>query len=763
MGRLADVTRRTFLFGSVALAGGVAFGVYKVRESPDNPLATGLGPDEASFNPWVLVRPDGITLIAPHTDVGQGARSVQALMIAEEMDLEPGQFSVNPGQPSAAYWNTAMAADAVPFLHSDQSLTARAARSAVGAVIKLSGQQVTGGSSTVADSWEKLRRAGAIARETLKQAAAAETGQAVDTLTTEAGAVVLRDGRRLPYTALAATAAGIAPVEAVTLRPPSAWRLLGKPVQRLDTVAKATGTQAFGIDLMPEGVVNATVRFNPRQGGALLSYDDTRAQSMPGVRHILPVTNGVAVLADNTWNAFQAAAAIQCEWGQAPYPPEMAQHWAAVEASFTEERLDKVWRDDGDITAALGAAGDVIEHEYRAPYVAHAPLEPLTALCRVSGGEIEGEGEGEGADNERRVDVWAAHQFPRLAQQLVADICGLPVEQVYLHNQYSGGSFGHRLEFENIRYATEIALKRPGETIKLTFSREEDFAHDFPRQMGMARIRGISGGGQGIAALDIHIATPSAIASQSGRANLPVTGPDSQIPAGVWNAPYSIGHMRVSAYRVPELAPISSWRSVGASTGGFFIESAVDELLIAAGQDPLAGRLALCNDPASRRVLETVRDMSGWNEPLPPGHGRGVALVVSFGTPVAEVVEVSQKGGKIRLEKVFVAAEVGRVIDPVNFENQTAGGVIWGLGHAMNCQITYADGMAEQHNYHQHTGMRINQCPQITVQALESGERISGIGEPPVPPAAPALANAIYAATGKRLREMPFNKFVTFA
>ncbi|TXS92871.1 xanthine dehydrogenase family protein molybdopterin-binding subunit [Parahaliea maris] len=749
MGRLATLTRRTFLFGSVALAGGVAFGVYKVKQDPDNPLADDLAAGEVTFNPWVLIGPDGITLIAPHTDVGQGARSVQALLIAEELDLDAGQFEVAPGKPSPAYWNTAMALDAVPFPPDDQGFAARAARGAVGAMLKLSGQQMTGGSSTVADSWEKLRRAGAVARETLKLAAAQKTGEAVDTLSTASGAVVLRDGRRIPYTELAAAAAKIPPVEDVSLRPPSAWRLIGKSSLRLDIVAKSTGTQDFGIDLMPEGAINATVRFNPRQGGALLSYDDSKARSMPGVRQILPVTGGVAVLADNTWNAFQAIAAVQCEWGEAPYPPEMAQHWAAVESSFTEERLDKRWRDDGDVQAALASAGggETLELEYRAPYVAHAPLEPLSAVCRVSG---------------ERVDIWASHQFPRMAEQLVADITGLPVEQVYLHNLYSGGSFGHRLEFENIRYAAEIASKLPGETIKLTFSREEDFAHDFPRQIGMARVRVVSGEG-GITALDIGIATPSAVTSQMERAGMPIPGPDNQIPAGVWNAPYDIANMQVNAYRVPELAPTSSWRSVGASTGGFFIESAIDEALIAAGQDPLAGRLALCNDPASRRVLEAVRDMSGWNDPLPPGHGRGVALVVSFGTPVAEVVEVSQQDGRIRLEKVFMAAEVGKVVDPINFENQAAGGVIWGLGHAMNCEITYADGMAQQHNFHQHTGMRINQCPQIVINGLESGGRITGIGEPPVPPAAPALANAIFAATGQRLREMPFSKFVDFA
>ena len=262
--------------------------------------------------------------------------------------------------------------------------------------------------------------------------------------------------------------------------------------------------------------------------------------------------------------------------------------------------------------------------------------------------------------------------------------------------------------------------------------------------------------------MDLQIATVSSSRSQFGRIGMSMPGADTQIPAGAWNAPYALPNFRVRAYAVPELAPTSSWRSVGASTGGFFSECFLDELVHAAGADPMAERLRLCNHDVSRKVLEAVAEMSDWGSDLGAGRGRGVALVESFGVPVAEVIEVTNTDNGIRIDKVFVAADVGRIVDPVNFENHVQGAVVWGLGHAMNCEITYSDGMAEQSNYHAHEGMRLHQCPQIMVRGLENAEKIRGIGEPPVPPAAPALANAIFAATGQRIREMPFNKHVDF-
>ena len=745
MSRLKTIARRSFLVGSVAILGGVAFGTYLVKRDPANPLSADAAAGDAVFNPWVKINADGITLVTPHTDLGQGAASMQAMLIAEELDVDLDQIRTTPGAPAAAYFNTALAAEAVPFRSNDTGFAAEAMRDTMGAVMKVLGAQVTGGSTSVPDSFDKLRHAGAVARETLKAAAAAQTGLEVAQLRTQRGAVVLPDDTRLAYTDLAADAAQMTPVTDVALRDPSQWRLIGKPVQRLEIVAKSTGTQTYGIDLKVEGMVHASVRMNPRKGAPMRGFDAGDAGAMRGVRQIIALPYGVAVVADNTWRAFRALEEIQIDWEKAPYPAEQAEHWAQVEASFTPDRLDKEWRHDGDVEAALDGA-DVIAAEYRAPYCAHQPLEPLGAVAKVT---------------PERVDIWVAHQLPRFAQQRIAAKLEMEPEQVFLHNQSAGGSFGHRLEFDNVDVAVDIAREMPGVPVKLTFRREEDFAQDYNRQIGMARGRGAHADGK-VTALDLDIATVSAARSQSGRLGAPVPGPDTQIAAGAWNMRYSVPDLRVRAYAVPELAPTSSWRSVGAVTGGFFAESFLDELIHAAGADPMAERLRLVNDPDARAVLEAVAEMSDWDAPLAQGRGRGVALVTSFGVPVAEVVEVTNTPRGIRIDKVWVAAEVGRVVDPVTFENVVAGGVIWGLGHAMNSEITYADGRAEQDNYHMAEGMRLHQCPVIEVRALENNPAIRGIGEPPVPPAAPALANAIFAATGTRLREMPFFHTVDF-
>ncbi|WP_137918990.1 molybdopterin cofactor-binding domain-containing protein [Hydrogenophaga sp. 2FB] len=745
MSKLANATRRTFLIASVAVAGGVVFGTYLVRRTPANPLLNGRGDGQTVFNPWVKIDANGITLIAPHTDLGQGVRSVQAAFIAEELDLAWGQFTVEPGPPSAAYYNTALAEEQVPFMSTDTSTSAQALRATMGALFKVMGMQLTGGSSTVPDSFVKLRQAGAVARETLKAAASKQSGIPVDQLKTENGAVVLPDGKRLAYTELAALAGTLEPVQKVPLRDPSQWRLLGKPMPRLDIVPKSTGTLTFGIDLRMEGMLHATVKVNPRQGGKLNSFDAKAASTMRGVKKIVPVTNGVAVIADNTWRAFQAANAIQFDWGPAPYPPEQAEHWSAVAASFVADRLDKEWRNDGDVDAALGAAA--ITAEYRAPYLAHAPMEPISAVAQV---------------RDERVDIWVSSQVPRFAQEKVAKLTGVPVEQVHLHNQYCGGSFGHRLECENITLAAEVAKQMPGVPIKLTFSREEDFAHDFPRQITMSRARGSTKNGQ-VDAYALDIASVSSSASQMKRLGQSVPGPDRQIAAGAWNLPYALPHFRMRAYRVPELAPTSSWRSVGASSAGFFADGFLDELIHSAGADPLLERLRLMQDPVARQVLEAVGQMSNWKGArLGEGRGRGVAFVESFGVPCAQVIEVTNTPKGIRIDKVWVALDVGKVVDPINFDNQVKGAVVWGLGHAMNCEVTYADGKAQQTNFHAYQGMRLYQCPEITVQGLEHAAKVRGAGEPPVPPAAPALANAIFAATGKRLREMPFSKHIDF-
>ena len=743
MGRAGTITRRTLLVGSAAILGGVAFGYYKYVEPAANPLLDDLSDGDAALTPYVLINADGITLITPRADKGQGAYSVQAALIAEELDVELDQINVDPGPPSKAYYNTALANDAVPFPSTDQSRAANAMRGTVDAVMKFMGMQVTGGSTTVPDGYEKLRMAGAVARETLRAAAANVTGLSVTQLKTERGAVVLPDGKRIPFQALAAKAAQIDPVTDVTLRPSTQWRLVGKPMQRVDMLAKSTGTQSYGIDMRMDGLVHAAVRVNPRKGGEVMGFDASEAEAMRGVQKVIPVTGGAGVIADNTWRAFQAVDAITFDWGPAPYPAQQEEHWQALSDTLDVADQDAQPRDDGDVDAATIS----VEAEYRAPYLAHAPLEPMNATVRVT---------------QDRVDVWTGNQIPRMTQASVAAMTGVPIKDVHVHILMMGGSFGHRLEDEVVKRATELAMAMKGTPVKLTYKREEDTVQDFTRPIAMMRGRGAVEGGK-VTAMDLRVASPSVLDSQMGeRQGLSLPGPDATITQALWDQPYAIPNYRITGYRAPKLGPVSSWRSVGASQNGFFHENFLNELIHAAGADPIEERLRLMTDEPSRKALEAVAEMSSWGGEMAPNKARGVAFCLSFGTPVAEVVEITNSDEGIKLDKVWVATEVGRVIDPVNFENLVQGGVIWGLGHAINSEITYADGMAEQENFFDFEGLRNYQAPEIFVRAMENRDHVTGVGEPPVPPAAPALAEAIFQATGTRPTEMPFGKSFTF-
>ncbi|WP_299860781.1 molybdopterin cofactor-binding domain-containing protein [uncultured Hoeflea sp.] len=747
MGRLKTFTRRAFLIGSTAVAGGVAFGAYAVGKPHANPLLDGLGDNEAALTPYVRIDGDGVTLITPRADKGQGAYSVQAALIAEELDVELDQIKVDPGPPAPAYWNRAFAEEGAAFMAPGDGIANWMTHGALSAAIKTMGMQVTGGSTTVPDGFVKLRQAGAAARETLKLAAAQKTGVAAGELKTQAGQVMLPDGTSIPYSDLATIAADIEPPQDTALRDPSEWRLIGKPMQRVDIVPKSTGTLNYGVDYKIDGMVHATIVLNPAQIGPMNSFDASEALKMRGIKAVVPVTGGVGVVANNTWRAFQAARAIEFDWGPAPFPAAMEDHWQALAESFNDDAIDSRKRDDGNVEHAFAETAGLISAEFRAPYLAHAPLEPISAIVRI---------------DEDGAEIWTGTQIPRFIQNNVGKITGLDPDQVKVHVLYMGGSFGHRLEDEVVKQATEIAMQMKGTPVKLTYSREEDMVHDFPRQIAMARMRGSVRDGK-VEAYDLGISMPSVVASQMARQGLSVPGPDSMIVAGAWDQPFAIPNLRVTGYRAPELAPISSWRAVGASSNGFFYNAGLDELIHAAGADPLEERLRLCNIPEARKALEAVAEMSGWDGVLGDGRGRGVALTQSFGVHCAEVIEVTNTDAGIKIDKAYVAAEVGTVIDPVNFDNLVKGGVIFGLGHAMNCEITYTDGIADQDNFHVFEGMRMHQCPVIEVRGLENGSRTLGIGEPPVPPAAPALAAAIFAATGIRLREMPFHKFVDFA
>ncbi|MBL8520100.1 MAG: xanthine dehydrogenase family protein molybdopterin-binding subunit [Betaproteobacteria bacterium] len=752
MSPLKVLARRTFLIGTAAVAGGLLVGVVAYRRAPENPLRKDLPAGAVALNAYVRIDAQGITLITPRADMGQGAYSLQAALIAEELDLAWGQFKVDPGPPACAYWNGKIPAEALPVAATSDTFFARTMRQGAEAFGKIAGFQMTGGSSTAADGFDRLRTAGAVARAMLLAAAAQAHQVPVEKLGTRDGQVLLPDGRAVPYLALAALAATLPVPDNVALKPASQWRYLGKPMHRLDVDAKTTGSAVFGLDVQLPGMVYATVRASPHLGSPIAVWHDEVARTLPGVLKIVRIDQAIGVIADSTWRAFKAAEALEIHWQDARYPATTAAMLAELAAAFTAKHRDSRLRNDGDVEAVLegrGAAqGATLAAKFRVPFLAHAPLEPLNAVAQFKDG---------------RLSIWTGTQIPRFLVKAAAKIANIAVEDVTLHAMLIGGSFGRRLEDDYVRQAVHLAVAYPGVPVKLTWTREEDMTHDMPRPLGLARARGRVLNGQ-VDALDLSIATLSVSASQMGRLGMPSGGSDVVIVAGAWDQPFAIPNYRVTGYRAPIEFPVSSWRSVGASGNAFFHESFLDELIVAAKADALAERLRLCVHEPSRRVLQAVGDMCEWSKPLPAGWGRGLAFCLSFGVPVAEVVDVRvDAAGAIKVERVFVAVECGRVLDPDNFGAQVEGGVLWGLGHAMYAELTLADGRIEQTNFHQFQAMRMKDAPRIAYRALQSTSEIRGIGEPTVPPAAPALANAIHRATGKRIRELPLAKHVAFA
>jgi isoquinoline 1-oxidoreductase beta subunit len=748
MSTMRKIVRRSFLIGSAAIAGGVAFGAYYVNRPTPNPLLGDLAAGEAAITPFVKIKSDGITLIVPRADTGQGIMSMQAHLIAEELDVDPHDVTLDPGQPHQAYYNGIISANSLPFNPLDEGPVARTVRDLMDTVSRLTSSQFTGGSSSTSDLQERLRMAGAVARETLKAAASARTGIPVVQLQTENGAVILPDGTRIAYTDLASEAASIEAVTDVALRAQSDWRLLGKPFQRTDIVAKSLGTQAYGIDKTLPGMLHATVRGNPGRGGGLGAYDATAALAMRGVSAVVPVTDGIAVVANNTWRAFRAAELLDVDWPAPDYPASSEEMWEALSDAHVPENLNSRLRDDGDVEAAQAEASVVITAEYRTPFLAHAALEPLSATVLVE------------AD---QVTVWTSTQIPAVVRDAAAKITGVPAEAITVHALPGGGSFGRRLDHDYAIQAIEIATAIPGTPIKTTWTREEDMTHDFPRPIHMARARGTVAEGR-VTSYDLDSIGMPLTESWFGRIFFVPPGPDTLLVWGVFDQPYEIPNYRVSGYKSGQMVPVGSWRSPGACSNSFFHEAFLSELIHAAGADPLEERLRLMRDPVSRGVLEAVGEMCNWaGSNIGPGRGRGIAFSHTHHVPVAEVVDVTLTDSGIRIDDVWIAADCGTVFDPVNAEAQLTGAAIWGLGHAMNCELTYENHAVQQTNYHVFEGMRLYQTPRMHTRLIGEARKVAGLGEPATAPAAPALADAIFAATGQRLRQMPFNRFIDFA
>ncbi len=736
MSRVGKIARRSFLIGSAAIVGGVAFGVYTVRKPAPNPLQAGAG--EAALNPFVFIDQSGVTLIAPRAEMGQGVHTTLAALIAEELDVALEDVRVLHGPPAKAYYNSAMLAEALPGKAYSQSDFMHALGEALGGVGKLMNMQVTGGSTSMRDGFTRLREAGASARETLKLAAAERLGVAVKTLKTENGAVIAPDGTAIPYAELAEAAAGIEP-PSVKLRPASEWRLLGKAQPRIDMASKVTGTALFGIDTRVPGMKFATVRINPAFAG-MRSYDDSAARSMPGVEQIVDLGTGIAVVATNTWLAMQAANAVEIDWEPATFPGETAEIFETIAAAL-EGDANSTMRDDGDADAIPEGATE-LSAEYRLPYLAHAPMEPQNATALYTGDALE---------------VWSGNQAPLFVQQHCADAVGLEPEAVTLHTTFMGGGFGRRGELDFSIYAARVAQAMPGTPVQVTWSREEDMTHDFYRPGAVARFRGAVKDGKAVL-MDGRIAAQSCVSQAMGRwLGFSPGGPDKGHVSGAFDQPYAIPNYRIRGYLAEMDLPVGFWRSVGASFNGFFHDTFLDEMAVAAGRDPLEFRLELMRGEhaPSAACLEAVRDMSGWTGKTPEGIGRGVGFCHSFGTPVATVIEVAQRDGQIAMTRAWIAGDVGTALDPGTVEAQLIGGMIYGLSAACFGEITFSGGAVEQQNFPDYDGLRLHNTPETQVRILESQPHLTGVGEPGTPPSMPALGNALFDLTGKRARRLP--------
>lgn len=742
--------RRTFLkgsaiIGSTAIVGGVAIGWWAGR-APDNPLRPESG--EWALNPYVLVTREGVSVVTPRAEMGQGVQTTLAALVAEEMDLDWSTVRAIHGPASIAFANPRIIVLGLPFADWQDTSVRDAARGAMEIGVRLMRMQLTGGSTSIVDGFDKMRRAGAAARVMLVEAAATRLGVPSAELQTEAGAVLAPDGARLAYTALAEDAALVEPPAEPRLKPKSEWRLLGNSLPRLDMVAKVRGTAEFGIDVRLPGMVYAAIRANPHLGGPLLSFDASAAERMPDVVRILRIGDAVGAVARNTWAAMQAVEAVEFTWGPAAYPPDTEAIFARIAGGF-EKTPQMALRDDGDVADALVGPG-VLRAEYRAPYLAHATMEPMnaTALLREGG-----------------LTIWTGTQAPTNLGDQAAELAGIDAAAVTVETTFLGGGFGRRFETDAALQAVRLALAMPDTPVKLTWSREEDIRHDFYRPGAIARMQGLPGPDAPLA-LSVGIAGASLAATQIVRqVGFAPPGPDRFLVEGAFDAPYAIPGFRVVGHVSEVEIPVGFWRSVGYSHNAFFLECFLDELAHAAGLDPVDMRLRLLRplDPVSATVVETAAAMAGWGDPLPSGRGRGVAFCRSYGSPTAQVVQIAKGDSGIAVEKVWCAQDVGTALDPRNIEAQIQSGIIFGLSAAISGEVTFADGAVQQSNFHDYEVLRMDRAPAIEARILQNGASLGGVGEPATPPIAPALGNALFALTGQRIRQLPFGRSVNFA
>ncbi|HUA57414.1 MAG TPA: xanthine dehydrogenase family protein molybdopterin-binding subunit [Verrucomicrobiae bacterium] len=583
------------------------------------------------------------------------------------------------------------------------------------------------GSASIRTSWESLRRAGATAREMLKAAAAQKWSADLATLRAENSWIVNpANNDRASFGSLAEAASKLPPPSNTTLKEPARFHTIGHATKRLDTPSKVDGSAVFGIDVRLPNMQYAVVARCPVFGGKVARFDASKAKAAPGVKNVFQIPSGVAVVADSTWAAMEGRRRLEIDWNEGPVAAVSTASLTQTFASLMAQPGQNA-RKTGDAEAALASAAHKIEAIYQVPFLAHAPMEPLNATADV---------------RPDRCEVWASTQGQTAAFNEARRITGLPPEAIKVYTKYMGGGFGRRARSDYIGEAVEVS-KAAGVPVKLTWSREDDLQQDWYRPASYAHFSG------GLDADGWPVAWTTRVAC-------PPFGGGGTATEGIANMPYGLPHLLVDYHPVDQGIPVSYWRSVGYSQNVFFTESFLDELALAGKKDPVEVRLhLLANVPRLKAALELAADKAGWGKPLPPGHGRGVALSNNIGSNTVQIAEVSVERGQIRVHRVVCAVDCGHAVNPWGVQQQIQSGIVFGLTAALKGGITLDKGRVQQSNFHQYDMLRIDEMPKVEVHIVPSQSAPGGIGEASTPGIAPAMCNALFAATGKRVRKLP--------
>ena len=727
-GAAGEMPRREFLKLSVAASGGLLIGFYLPGAGPEANAETSFGTTTGgtttaattsgakTFAPNAFVRigsEDLVTVIVNHSEMGQGVFTSLPMILADELDANWEKVRFEPAPVDPVYNHPVF------------------------------GIQMTGGSTSTWSSFEQFRKAGATARAMLIAAAAQRWKVAPTSCRTENGTVVnTASGRRLSYGQLAESAAHLTPPQQVALKDPKDFKIIGKPLKRLDTPEKTNGKAIFGIDVKLPGMLTAVVARTPVFGGKLKNFNADKAKTVAGVKKVVEVPSGVAVIADGFWAAKRGRDALQIEWDEgamSDFSTKSQREQYAEMAKQAGLSAHKV----GDASSALAGAAKKIEAVYEAPYLSHAMMEPLNCAVDLR------------AD---RCEIWTGTQFQTIDRQNAALVAGLKPEQVQLHTTLLGGGFGRRANPKSdfVSEAVHVA-KSAGAPVKVIWTREDDMEGGYYRPMSYhAFAGGVDAQGNPVA-WSHHIVGQSIMEGTPFAAMLVKNGVDSTSVEGAADLPYAFPNMSVEYHPAKVGVPVLWWRSVGHSYNAFVTESFFDEVAHLGGKDPFELRQKLlAKSPRDLGVLELVAEKAGWGSSLPSGRGRGIAVHSSFESFVAQVAEVSvDDGGKIRVHRVVCAVDCGRYVNPGIIEAQIQGAVIFGLTAALYDELTFEKGRLQQHNFNDYPMLRIDEAPEIEVHVVKNNEKSGGIGEPGVPCTAPAVTNAIFAATGKRIRKLP--------